>query len=272
MGNQLGSEQLQRYRNEGEVFPVPAVDFDRSELDLGRSLEFLDCLGPEARAVDSSQLHLFLPWAFDLAVEPDVLDAVESILGENLVVWATTVFAKPPGTTAKITWHQDATYWGLDSTQVTTAWIALSPSHQGNGCMRVEPGTQELPIQPHHDTFATDNLLSRGQEIQVEVDENAVVDVVLEAGEMSLHHVNLVHGSNPNFSEGWRVGFVVRYVTPEVRQVGQTPRGVLARGRDDFGHFEWVDRPDERPLTEAVAALREFNRNFLAALMPSDDE
>ncbi len=272
MGNELSAEHLQRYRDEGVVFPVPAVHFDRAELELGRALEFLGCLGPEANAVHSSQVHLFLPWAFDLALEPRVLDAVESILGENLVVWATTVFAKPPATTAKITWHQDATYWGLDSAQVTTAWIALSPSNERNGCMRVEPGTQELAIQPHHESFAADNLLSRGQEIQVEVDETAVVDVVLEAGEMSLHHVNLVHGSNPNCSDGWRVGFVVRYVTPEVRQVGQTPRGVLARGRDDFGHFEWVDRPIERPLVAAVAALREFNKDFLAPLMRSDDE
>ncbi len=272
MGNQLGAEQLQRYRDKGVVFPVPAVDFDRSELELGRVLEFLDCLGPDARTVDSSQVHLFLPWAFDLAVESDVLDAVESVLGENLVVWATTVFAKPPGTTAKITWHQDATYWGLDSTQVTTAWIALTPSNAANGCMRVDPGTQELAIQPHQDTFADDNLLSRGQEIQVEVDESGVVDVVLEAGEMSLHHVNLVHGSNPNSSDGWRVGFAVRYVTPEVQQVGQAPLGVLARGRDDCGHFAWVDRPLERPLAEAVTALRQFNETFLAGLMSDGGE
>ena len=106
----------------------------------------------------------------------------------------------------------------------------------------------------------------------MEVDEAEVVDLVLQPGEMSLHHVNLVHGSEPNTTDGWLVGFTVRYVRPDVRQLGdELPLAVLARGRDDHGNYRLVERPAERPLDEAVEALREFNRDFLSRLMPTPE-
>ncbi len=69
---------------------------------------------------------------------------------------------------------------------------------------------------PHRDTFAQDNLLTRGQEIMVEVDESGAVPLVLRPGEMSLHHVRLVHGSPPNPSGDRRIGFAIRYVRTRV--------------------------------------------------------
>ena len=272
MGGNLDPQQQQDYQDEGVLFPLSAVESSAACAACEQALAFLECLGPEARTVESSQVHLFLPWAFDLVTDSRVLDAVEGILGPDIIAWATTLFAKPPGDPSRVTWHQDGTYWGLDSTRVTTAGIALTTSDTSNGCMRVVPRTQQLAIQPHRDTFASDNLLSRGQEIQVEVDEAEVVDIELRPGEMSLHHVNLVHGSNPNTTDGWRVGFTVRYITPDVRQESEDlPLAVLARGRDKHGNYELVERPAERPLGEAVDALREFNREFLARLMPARD-
>ncbi|HAA61697.1 MAG TPA: phytanoyl-CoA dioxygenase [Planctomycetaceae bacterium] len=272
MGVSLDPQQQQAYQDDGVLFPLTAVTASEASVACGHALDFLERQGPDARAVDSSQVHLFLPWAFDLVTDSRVLDAVEGVLGPNIIGWATTLFAKPPGDSSRVTWHQDGTYWGLDSTQVTTAWIALTVSDTANGCMRVVPETQQLAIQPHRDTFANDNLLSRGQEIQVEVDEADVVDLVLQPGEMSLHHVNLVHGSEPNTTDGWRVGFTVRYVRPDVRQLGEElPLAVLARGRDDHGNYRLVERPAERPLDEAVEALREFNRGFLSRLMPTSE-
>ena len=268
MTTSLTADQQAGYERDGILFPLPAIEPQRAATGLDRAVEYLDALGPEARVVDTSQVHLFQPWAFDLAIEPSVLDAVEGVLGPDLVVWATTIFAKPPHDRSWISWHQDATYWGLDTTDVTTAWIALSDSRPDNGGMRVVPGTHTLPIQPHVDTFAEDNLLSRGQEVQVEVNESDAWDVELSAGEMSLHHVHLVHGSNANRSDRWRIGFAIRYVTPSARQAGESPTGVLARGRDEFGHFHWVSRPPARSSAEAITAQREFNRDFLAALMP----
>ena len=120
-----------------------------------------------------------------------------------------------------------------------TAWVALTDSTRDNGCMRVVPGSHRQPILPHRDTYAADNRLSRGQEIEVEVAEQDAVDVVLRAGEMSLHHVNIIHGSNSNPSDGSRIGFAPRFMTPETRQIdGEPLTAVLARGRDSHGHFQ----------------------------------
>tara|TARA_B100000029_G_scaffold206707_1_gene204445 strand:- start:380 stop:1261 length:882 start_codon:yes stop_codon:yes gene_type:complete len=271
MTGTLDSQQRQAYQDDGVLFPLPALGAEDAGRACELALQFLDCLGPDASAVDTSQVHLFLPWAYDLVSDPRIVDAVEGVLGPDIIAWGTTLFAKPPCTGSLVTWHQDGTYWGLDSTHVTTAWVALTSSTRDNGCMRVVPGTQELAIQPHVDTFADDNLLSRGQEIQVEVNEQEVVDLELAAGEMSLHHVNLVHGSDPNSTDGWRVGFTIRYVTPDVRQEGDTPpRAVLVRGEDTHGHYELISRPPDIPLGEAVAQLAEYNRDFVARIMPAN--
>ena len=180
----------------------------------------------------------FFRWAYDLGTHPRVLDAVEDILGPDILLWTVSIFPKYPRDPGYISWHQDGTYWGLDSVRVTTAWIALTDSTVDNGCMRVVPGSHRRPILPHRDTYAADNRLSRGQEIEVEVEERDAVDVVLRAGQMSLHHVNIIHGSNPNPSDGSRIGFAPRFTTPETRQIdGEPLTAVLARGRDRLGHF-----------------------------------
>jgi ectoine hydroxylase-related dioxygenase (phytanoyl-CoA dioxygenase family) len=138
-----------------------------------------------------------LAWVNDIIRDPRVLDPVESLLGPDILCWASGFFAKQPGDGTFISWHQDATYWGLSSPDVVTAWIALTPSTPESGCMRVVPGTHRAQIA-HRDTFAKKNLLSRGQEIAAAVDEREAVDVVLAPGQMSLHHVLIVHGSNPS--------------------------------------------------------------------------
>ena len=139
-------------------------------------------LGGRPTSQDLSQTHLYFPWAYELATHPAILDAVEAVLGPDLLVWTVSIFAKYPRDPGYISWHQDGTYWGLDSPQVTTAWVALTDSVVANGCMRVVPGSHTSPILPHKDTYAPNNLLSRGQEVQAEVDEKDAVDVVLQAG------------------------------------------------------------------------------------------
>jgi ectoine hydroxylase-related dioxygenase (phytanoyl-CoA dioxygenase family) len=182
-------------------------------------------------------------------------------------VWTVSIFPKYPRDPGYISWHQDGTYWGLDSTDVVTAWVALTDSVVENGCMRVVPGSHRRPILPHRDTYAADNRLSRGQEIEVPVDERDAVDVVLQAGEMSLHHVNIIHGSNPNPSDGSRIGFAPRYTTPRTRQVdGEPPTAVLARGRDVYGHFKLLPEPPTASFDDAVAAQQAAAGRFLSEI------
>ena len=267
MPTTLTTSEQESYDRDGIVFPIRVLSDDQAALARDQCLDLMERMGPGAKATDLTQMHAHFPWAFDLVTNPNVLDAVEGVLGPNILVWANGLFAKRPHDPSFISWHQDATYWGFESLRIATAWIALSPSTVENGCMRVVKGSQKNQIQPHKNTFAEGNLLSRGQEIQVEVQEKDATDVVLNPGEMSLHHTRIIHGSNANRSDTARIGFVVRYITPEARQHDQRPQVVLARGRNDVDHFELLERPGEKSIDEAVAAMKESARQLLESVL-----
>ena len=243
MSTSLTPEQIERYNDTGVLFPIPVLSQEQIGASQKGYYDLMAAFGRKPKSVELAVTHLNFPWAYDLVTHPSVLDAVESVLGPDLLVWASSIFAKPPHDPGYITFHQDATYWGLDLPQVTTAWIALSPSNAENGCMRVVPGTHTHEIHPHKETWADDNLLSRGQEIQVEVNEDDVVDAVLKPGEMSLHHVNIIHGSNANPTSVPRIGFAIRYITPTVKQTNPGHPAILARGEDRYRHYELMTEP-----------------------------
>jgi non-haem Fe2+, alpha-ketoglutarate-dependent halogenase len=215
-----------------------------------------------------SETHTSLKWVYQMAAHPKVLDAVSTILGSNLMVWGTRWFTKMPGDKTYISWHQDATYWGLHPPDVTTAWIALSDSVSENGCMRVIPETHKAGLLPQNETYAPDNALSRGQEIAVAVEESQAVDIVLRPGEMSLHHIGIVHGSNANISGAPRIGLAIRYISTAVLQdAKERSLAMLVRGRDEFGHFDLIDPPSEdSPAT--AHAQSEAVRRMMANVMP----
>ena len=267
MGKLLTASQVAQYERDGIVFPVPVLTPEEAA-GFRRSFdELADRLGgrPVAQALGHTQA--FFRWAYDLGTHPRVLDAVEDILGPDILLWTVSIFPKYPRDPGYISWHQDGTYWGLDSIRVTTAWIALTDSTIENGCMRVVPGSHRRSILPHRDTYAADNRLSRGQEIEAEVDERDAVDVVLRAGEMSLHHVNIIHGSNPNPSDGSRIGFAPRFTTPETSQIdGEPLMAALARGRDRFGHFRLQPGAPTLGFEEALAAQQAAAGHFLSEI------
>jgi len=267
MGKLLTAAQVAQYERDGIVFPIPVLTPEETGRFRRSFEEVADRLGGRPVAQELSHTHAYFRWAYDLATHPRVLDAVEDLLGPDILVWTVSIFPKYPRDPGFISWHQDGTYWGLDSVRVTTAWIALTDSTVENGCMRVVPGSHRRPILPHRDTYAEDNRLSRGQEIEVEVDEKDAVDIVLRAGQMSLHHVNIIHGSNPNPSNGSRIGFAPRLTTPETRQVDGEPfTAVLARGHDRYGHFQLQSEPPALSLDEALAAQQAAAGHYLSEL------
>jgi non-haem Fe2+, alpha-ketoglutarate-dependent halogenase len=267
MGKALTAEHVERYRRDGILFPIPVLSPAETARFRAAFEELAGRLGGRPVAQSLGHTQLYFRWAYDLATHPAILDAVEDVLGPDILVWTVSIFPKYPRDPGYISWHQDGTYWGLDTTQVTTAWIALTDSTVETGCMRVVPGSHQRPILPHRDTYAPDNRLSRGQEIEVQVEEKDAVDVVLRAGEMSLHHVNIIHGSNPNGSDRSRIGFAPRYTTPRTRQIdGPAPMAVLARGRDDHGHFPLLREPPALGFDEAVAAQQAGAERFLAEI------
>jgi hypothetical protein len=262
MGKSLTEHQLGEYQQRGFLFPLPVLS-ESETIMLRRSLEDLEAReGGRLPAHLNRKPHLLLTWLNELIRDPRILDPVEDIIGPHILCWGSGFFIKNARDPARVTWHQDSTYWGLSKPDVVTAWVAFTASTHANGCMRVVPGTHTLQQLPHRDTFAPDNLLSRGQEIAVEVDESKAVDVELTPGQMSLHHVLLVHGSDPNCSDLRRIGFAIRYLPTYVAQVASaSDSATLVRGSDTFGHFvhEPAPRSDFHP--DALA----FHSQMLAA-------
>ena len=253
MASALTPEQVEDYRRLGYHFPVRAFSPEEAGGLLGELRATEARLGEPLGGRMNQKPHLLFPWADAVVRHPAVLDAVESVVGPDILCWSSQFFMKGAGDPSFVSWHQDGTYWGLSSPDVVTAWIAFTPSLPESGCMRVVPGTH-LAAVPHNDTFAADNLLSRGQEVAVEVDEGDAVDIALRPGEMSLHHVLIVHGSERNRADWPRIGFAVRYVPTHVRQLnGEKDSALLVRGADRHGNFEHEAPPEAELHPDAVA-------------------
>ena len=249
MPSTLSSAQVETYRQQGILHPLRALPAAEAAALHGR----YEAQAGFIKGRHNQKPHLFFTWLDALVRDPRIVDAVESLLGPDLFCWGSQFFAKPAGDAAYVSWHQDATYWGLSTPDVATAWVALTPSTRESGCMQVVPGTHRAQV-PHEDRFDDANLLSRGQEVAVEVDPATVVNVELQPGEMSLHHVLLFHGSEPNRSAWPRIGFAIRYVPTHVRQLSPIrDSALLVRGHDEFGHFEHEKSPESDLHPDAVA-------------------
>jgi len=268
----LSAAEAAKYDETGYHFPIRA--FSESEADgLYRHLvESERKLGGPFKGRVNQKCHLLFPWLYDIVTSDRILDAVEPILGPDIFCWSAGFFHKRPGDGNYVSWHQDATYWGLSSPDVLTAWFAFTPSTPESGCMRVVSGTHKTQLK-HEDKFDDANMLSRGQEIAAEVDESEAIDIVLKPGEMSLHHVLLVHGSGVNKSKLPRVGFAIRYIPTRLRQVaGASDSATLVRGVDRYGHFTHEQAPEFDMSPAAVARHAAFTAAQAATLYRGTDK
>ena len=250
----LSDAQIRRYHEQGYLSPIRVLSLERAAA-YRHKLEAAEAKnGGPFRGAMKQKPHLLFTWLDELAREDAVLDAVEGVIGPNILCWASGFFTKEAHDPSYVSWHQDLTYWGLEPADIVTAWVALSPSTPESGCMRVVPGSHKQDVLAHTETFAEHNLLSRGQEIQVEVDERDAADVVLQPGEMSLHHVKLIHGSGANRADDRRIGFAIRYVPTYVRQTaGAEDSAMLVRGVDTYHHF-LDETPPAADLDQAALA------------------
>ncbi|HJU14992.1 MAG TPA: phytanoyl-CoA dioxygenase family protein [Stellaceae bacterium] len=253
MPKMLSRSQIDQFREHGFLAPIRVMP-EAEALAYRRRLERFEAdTGGPLRGDFRHKSHLLFPWLADLVRHPLILDAVEDLYGPDLLCWTSNFFIKEKESPAFVSWHQDSTYWGLSRPDVVTAWVAFTPAHAENGAMQVIPGSHQLDQIPHRDTFAKHNLLTRGQEIAVAVDETKAVRLDLAPGEMSLHHVRLVHGSPPNTSDDRRVGFAIRYIPTSVSQIAGEDSATLVRGEDRFGHFALEPRPRFDLQPEMVA-------------------
>jgi len=246
----LTDAQVKSYWDDGYLFPIQVLSDDeaaacRAEIEKIEE-DWLDNGLPLPLATYKRvNAHLVMTLPNRVASDPRVLDAVEGVLGPDIMVYGAEFFIKEANTKHIVTMHQDLTYWGLGATsKMVTAWIALSPATSASGCMDFVAGSHKNPILPHEDTFDENNLLSRGQEIKVDVADEDRVAIELQPGQMSLHHGLTIHGSGPNISDDRRIGLVIRYVTPDVMQeVADHDYATLVRGRDTTGNFENIPAP-----------------------------
>jgi non-haem Fe2+, alpha-ketoglutarate-dependent halogenase len=256
----LTATQVDAYRRDGCCFPVRALSHSEAAGYRKRLETSEAALGSPLQGNQRHKTHLLFTWADELVHHPRILDAVEDVIGPDILCWNTNLFAKDARSAGFVSWHQDSTYWGLDPDHVITAWVALSRSDVASGCMKVVPGTHDQDQLPHLDTFHKDNLLSRGQEIAVEVDPAKAVDVILQPGEISLHHIKLVHGSDANRSDDRRIGLAIRYIPTYVRQTKVRDSAVLVRGVDRHHNFD----PEPRPARDCDDAARAAHADAMA--------
>ncbi|MSP05626.1 MAG: phytanoyl-CoA dioxygenase [Acetobacteraceae bacterium] len=249
----LTQSQVDAYKRDGYYFPVDILT-PAETAPYRQKLETYEASGDGPIKGNLRQKpHLLFTWLNELIRHPKILDTVESIHGPDLLCWSSSFFIKEPRNAGYVSWHQDSTYWGLSSPDVVTVWLALTPANDINGAMKFLPGTQHEQLG-HQDTFHQDNLLSRGQELAVEVNEEESVLVTLEPGQASLHHVMLFHGSAPNRSADRRIGLAIRYIPTYVRQIaGVRDAATLVRGVDRYKHFDAEPAPDFDLAPDAVA-------------------
>ena len=239
----LTDYQVAHYRDHGWVAPVDVLTADEATA-LHRALVDAEHAFPDdLHAASGNNHHLVLPFLADLALHQVILDCVGSLVDDPRSLLNSVLFIKEPGSNAYVSWHQDSTYMGLDSSDMVTAWVALTPSTSASGCVAMVSGSHRDGIRPHVDMYGTENILTRGQ--HVDVDVTAAVDIELQPGQMSLHHPHLVHGSRPNRTDRRRVGVAFQsYIGAAVRP-GRGEHHVLPiDGRPVDPSFVTVPAPD----------------------------
>ncbi|HEY5663269.1 MAG TPA: phytanoyl-CoA dioxygenase family protein [Ilumatobacter sp.] len=270
----LTSGQVASYRHDGFLLPVRVADTDRAagwcaEIEaLERRWRGDPTLPNPFVDYARANFHVVSAAAARIAHDRAILDAVESIIGPDILCWMCELIVKEPHSPKILTMHQDMTYWGLDGADhLVTAWLALSPATIANGAMQFVRGSHRHGQVAHHDTYGADNLLSRGQEIAVDYDPADAVPVELQPGEMSLHHGLMFHGSGPNTTAHRRVALVMRYVSPEVsQQVGARDYAMVVRGVNRTRHLLATPVPFDDFAPEAVALHAEITAAQAAPL------
>ena len=241
----LSPEQIETFNRDGYIAPLRV--FDDDEIAHHRSY-FDDLLAQvQAEGKDSysiSTAHMKYGRAFDLLVHPRIVEPICDLLGEDVIGWGSHYFCKMPGDGKTVSWHQDASYWPLTPSKTATAWLAIDDADTENACMRFIAGSHLHGHLPYRESDeAEDNVLD--QTIEDVGQYGEPVDVVLRAGEVSIHTDLLLHGSRANTSLRRRCGLTLRYCTADVRaSLGWSGKGVVVRGSDSSGHWGNPRRPD----------------------------
>ena len=238
----LSSNQLKQYKDEGFVSPINVFSKEKAK-EIRDEIELIEKEMPEELEKSGRyNAHLISPLLDGVTHNPKILDAVQSLIGEDILVCGTTLFIKNPNEKGFVSYHQDAKYIGLEPHNWVTAWVAITDSNEHNGCMRMWSGSHKDNLKQHDQNFNEGNLLTRGQTIN-DVPKENTTPLILSSGQMSLHHPTVVHGSDLNKSNDRRIGFVIQsYIGTNVKQVLGKNSVQLGRGMDNFNFHEKIGR------------------------------
>ena len=274
MAGSLSAAQVAQYKAQGYLFPIDCLTAAEVAEYRGRLEAFERSQGDTFGKLPDlvrSKSHLLFTWMDALVRHPKVLDAVESLIGPDILIYHLTSWLKEPAEPSHVSWHQDGTYFGLEPAEQITAWIALTDATEAMGCVKVLPGSHVIGQRPHRDTRTSGNLLSRGQTIEAKLDFTRYELMPLKAGQISLHHTHIVHSSDPNRTNQRRIGIGVSYIPPHCRLINDVRvTAALVRGRDEYGNFD----PEPQPTGDfdagsravhAAAVERFFESNKLLA-------
>ena len=273
MPKKLTPEQISQYERDGYICPVDAFSAEQARTWRDRLEAFERAEGQKMTRGHNFKPHLLYPWVDEIVHAPEVLDAVEDLIGPDIRLFHLTVWPKDAHSGTYVSWHQDATYFALEPIGHVTAWVALTDASIEAGCMEVLPGSHKLGQLRHADMQDPDNLLSRGQTLDVDVDRSKTAFMSVKAGQFSLHHTHLVHNSRPNRSNDRRIGLGISYIPTHARCTAtRRVSAMLVRGIDRYGHFDDERRPvaeagpEERAFhAQAVATFRAMNADLAGA-------
>jgi non-heme Fe2+,alpha-ketoglutarate-dependent halogenase len=252
----LTQSQIASFESEGFLSPIDIFSVEQAAELRGR-LEEAEVQYPQAFIGSArNNAHLNIKCLDEIVHDSRLLDAVEDLVGPNILNYGTVLFIKEPHDPGFVSWHQDGRYMGLRPYIGATAWVALSEANEQNGCMKMIPGSHREEMHAHSDTFGKDNILTRGQEVDG-VDESKAVSTPLKPGQVSFHCPTIIHGSLPNISDNRRIGFSIQsYIPPSVRQIIKRTHAQVVRGTDTEGHFDLAARPTKN-MEPAQERLRD---------------
>ncbi|TMJ90915.1 MAG: phytanoyl-CoA dioxygenase family protein [Alphaproteobacteria bacterium] len=255
MAGSLTQAQVEHFRREGYAFPFDAIPAAEAASYVAKLDSYDAILGEEAQKQLKIKAHVAAPWIVGLARNKNILDAVESLIGPDILLFGTSMFSKKARDVRFVSWHQDAAYYGLDPQQEVTCWVGLTDADTENGCMRVIPGSHLGADAVHDETYDPQNMLGRGQTIR-DIDDGKAVYMPVKAGQFSMHHERTIHGSMPNPSDRRRVGISFFYMPAHVRSTIGRRTATLVRGADKYGHWD----PEPTPKTDLDPVCMEFLR------------
>jgi hypothetical protein len=262
----LTPEQVNFFRSNGFLFPIPALSPAEISIcldGLARLEAELGCAVADADPKWRSHGHMHAPWFNDLIRHPRILDAIEDIIGPDILVWTSTFFIKEPHAPTYAAWHQDGGYFGLEPQESVCASVALTDATREAGCME-QLSFHDRPRLYHHAPLGLANSINRaGQTIMEDFDASNPTAMELPAGSFSLHHELAIHRSAPNNASHRRVGIGLNYIPAHVRLNGPVRcQAMLVRGEDRYGHFDLIEPAGGERDATALAQHQEVSDRY----------